>query len=127
MTTIIITIRETQLKAQLYDTPTANTLAQALPTKSTALVWGDEIYFKIAVKARLEADAREVVEVGDLAYWPTMPAFCIFFGSTPVSIGNEPRAASRVNVFGKLIDPDLEFLRQIEDGEEILVRVVEEP
>jgi hypothetical protein len=127
MTTIIITIRGTQLNAQLYDTPTAKTLAQALPMKSTALVWGDEIYFKISVKARLEADAREVVEVGDLAYWPTMPAFCIFFGATPVSIGNEPRAASRVNVFGKLIDPDLEFLRQIEDGEEILVSVVEDP
>jgi hypothetical protein len=61
------------------------------------------------------------VDEGDLAYWPTMPAFCIFFGPTPVSTGNRPRAASPVNVFGKISDLDRSELKRIVDGEKVFL------
>ena len=83
--------------------------------------WGDEIYFEIPVQSNLEEHAKAEVSVGDLAYWPNMPAFCIFFGATPVSTGSAPVAASPVNVFGKLSRVDLENLRRIPDGENVTV------
>ena len=121
MPQIRIQIGERVFTAQLFETPTADALITALPLESSSITWGDEIYFGVPFRTPLEPDARSEVEIGTLAYWPTMPAFCIFFGPTPVSIGDEPRAASPVNVFGKLIEPDLEILRQVRDGERIEV------
>ncbi len=54
--------------------------------------WGDEIYFAIPVSLK-EDGPRATVEVGDLGYWPPGRAFCIFFGPTPASRGDEVRAA----------------------------------
>ncbi|MCK4751446.1 MAG: hypothetical protein KAT15_30525, partial [Bacteroidales bacterium] len=107
--------------AELYDTPTGQAIYEALPIHRNVNTWGDEIYFGIDVHADLEAEAKAEVAVGDLAYWPNMPAFCIFFGATPVSTGNTPVAASPVNVFGKLSDVDLVNLRRIPDGENVAV------
>jgi hypothetical protein len=109
------------LFAELYNTSTAAAIAQALPFKSTVNTWGDEIYFHVNVQASLEPEARSRVDVGDLAYWPSMPACCIFFGPTPVSDDDTPKAASAVNVFGRLEVVDLEQLRNIKDGETVLV------
>ena len=95
--------------ANLLNTPTADAVWNALPLESTCNLWGDEIYFTIPVSHDLEKDACEVVEKGDLAYWPQGPAFCIFFGPTPVSKGNEIRPASAVNVFGKVFDDPTVF------------------
>jgi len=110
------------LKATLLDTPTARSIWESLPVTSRVMTWGDEFYFGIPANAALEADAQTVVELGALAYWPTMPAFCVFFGPTPISHGQEPRAASPVNVFGKLQEIDLDILRSVQDGEEVTVR-----
>ena len=118
---IKINIGQHQLKAEIFDTPTGRAILAVLPFEARANTWGDEIYFGVNAKADLEADAIDVVAVGDLAYWPSMPAFCIFFGPTPVSHSDEPRAASAVNVFGKLIDPDLVELRSIRDRANIHV------
>lgn len=87
--------------ALIYDSPTGKKILEALPLKSKVHTWGNEIYFNIPVNAELEQQAKEEVEVGDLAYWPQSPVFCIFFGNTPASTGNKPRAYSAVNVFGK--------------------------
>lgn len=125
MHNIIIYIGEHQFEAELYDTPTGKAVLNALPFETSALIWGDEIYFDVPANAQLERDAKAEVEVGDLAYWPSMPAFCIFFGPTPVSLGNEPRAASAVNVFGKLKTVDLTILRSIDYGEEVRVEKME--
>lgn len=105
--------------AEFFDTPTAKAIYDSLPFSSSVMTWGDEIYFQISATASLEKDAHSEVAVGDLAYWPTMPAFCIFFGPTPASEGNEPRAASAVNVFGRLLDFEVEELRSIRDGDEV--------
>lgn len=88
-----------------------------------ATVGGDEIYFNIGVSVGRE-NAKEVVERGDLAYWPPGEAFCIFFGATPASRGDEPRAASPVNVFGKVLG-DPEVFRTVRSGEEIVISKAE--
>ena len=121
MPSITIKVGTKEFSAELHDTPTAKAILDALPFEASAITWGEEIYFSVPADADLEADARVEVQVGDLAYWPTMPAFCIFFGPTPVSFGKEPRAASAVNVFGRLKEVDLEALRSVVDGE--LIRV----
>lgn len=114
------------LKAQLFDTPTGRSIWEALPVTARVMTWGDEFYFGIPAEAELEVEAEAVVEIGALAYWPTMPAFCVFFGPTPVSHGQEARAASPVNVFGKLLEVDRDILRSIQDGDEVIVRKVSE-
>ena len=104
----------------LSDCPTAAAIWNAMPIKSTANTWGDEIYFSIPVQVELDDTARETVEKGDLGYWPSGPAYCIFFGPTPASRGAEIRPASAVNVFGK-ITGDLSVLKKIKSGSAILV------
>jgi hypothetical protein len=88
--------------AELNDTKTAQAIWEALPINGRANLWGDEIYFSIPLRLQLEA-GRELVSIGDLGYWPEGNAFCIFFGRTPVSQGDEIRPASPVTVFGKVI------------------------
>jgi hypothetical protein len=94
---------------------TAQLVLDALPIEATANRWGDEIYFSTPVKTK-EENGREEVEVGSVAYWPPGKAVCIFFGPTPVSTGNKPRAASAVNVFAK-ITGDSAVFKKVRDGE----------
>jgi len=102
MRTIEITVEDLTLSAELNDSETAHQIYEALPLEGTANLWGDEIYFDISLAIQLEATAGEKVAVGDLGYWPAGPAFCIFFGPTPVSTDDMPRAYSPVNIFGRL-------------------------
>ena len=88
-------------EATLNDSRTADAIWRALPIEGRGSTWGDEIYFSIPVSCDPESP-REVVEMGDLAYWPPGSAFCIFFGPTPASRGAEIRPASPVNVFGRI-------------------------
>jgi hypothetical protein len=102
---IWITAGAIEATAELNHTRTAQAIWEALPIKGRVNLWGDEIYFSIPLSLELEA-GREVVNTGDLGYWPDGNAFCIFFGATPVSQGDEIRPASPVTVFGKVIgDP----------------------
>ena len=79
-----------------------------MPFEGRANIWGDEIYFEIPVMASQAMNARVDLEVGELGYWPVGHAFCIFFGPTPVSIDERPRAYSPVNVLGRVSgDPTL--------------------
>ena len=111
------------LRAQLADTPTARAIWEALPLEGVANTWGDEIYFDIPVALAEEADARADVRVGELGYWPTGSAFCIFFGPTPVSTGDQPRAASAVNVFGR-INGDATRFKTVKSGSTVRVEGV---
>ena len=117
----IIRFATYRVEAQLYDTPTGRAVYDALPIQQNVNRWGDEIYFGIDLKAELEEGARAEVSEGELGYWPNMPAFCIFFGATPLSKGNEPVAASAVNVFGRLVKVEPDVLRRIPDGENVTV------
>lgn len=116
---IRIAAGEVSLLAELNDSKTAQAIAAALPITGRAATWGEEIYFPIPVKLGGE-NGRAEVAVGDLGYWPPGNAFCIFFGRTPASVGPEPRAASAVNVFGKLLGEAREF-RRVQDGTAIRI------
>jgi len=105
--------------AELENTKTAKEIYGALPIEGSANRWGDEIYFVIPVVLGAEDNAREVVENGDVAYWPEGCCFCIFFGKTPDSKGNEIRASSKVNVFGKIKDASV--FKNVQNGELIIV------
>jgi hypothetical protein len=104
-------------EAELNETNTALLLWDALPIEAKVNTWGEEIYFNIPVKTGLE-NGVEVVKAGDLGYWPKGPAFCIFFGPTPVSRGDEIRPASAVNIIGKVIGDARVFL-PVSDGEPV--------
>lgn len=111
---MLIKVNKLEMFAELTNTPTAETLWDALPLQAQANRWGDELYFSVPFQVPLEADARAVVQAGEVAYWPDGPALCFFFGPTPVSRPGEIRAASAVNVCGT-IRGDSTALRQVAD------------
>jgi hypothetical protein len=116
-----IRIKAGQLEvvAELNDTNTAQAIWEALPIKGRANTWGDEIYFTIPVSIEQEA-GQELVNVGDLGYWPPGKGFCIFFGPTPMSEGDQPRPASPCTVFGKIVG-DAKVFKQVSSGTEITI------
>ncbi|MBI2132478.1 MAG: hypothetical protein HYT99_06645 [Candidatus Tectomicrobia bacterium] len=85
------------------------------PIRGRASVWGEEIYFPIPLQALQEEGAREEMEAGEIAYWPPGSAFCIFFGPTPASTGDAPRAASPVNPLGR-IEGDATLFKKVRPG-----------
>jgi hypothetical protein len=111
---------EIEAEAELNDTRTAEAIWETLPIKSHANLWGDEIYFSIPLSLKLET-GQKVVSIGDLGYWPDSNAFCIFFGPTPVSQGDEIRPASPVTVFGKVIG-DTTVFKNVVTGTKITIR-----
>lgn len=106
-----------EMSAELNDSKMSQSIWEALPITGNANRWGDEIYFSIPLKLGTE-DGKEVVAIGDLAYWAPGNAFCIFFGPTPASHGEEVRPASEVSVFGKIIGDATQF-KQVRSGNPI--------
>ena len=107
-------------QAELNGTKTAQAIWEALPFEGRANRWGEEVYFSIPVTLETER-GQEVVEVGDLGYWAPGKAFCIFFGPTPASRGDEIRAASPVTLFGRLIG-EATIFQVVKEGTPVLVR-----
>jgi uncharacterized protein len=120
---IRITIGKLSMEAELNDSPTAQKVAAALPLKCSFSTWGDEIYFAIPVTASLDSGAKEVVELGELGYWPTGKAFCIFFGPTPMSSPGKIVPASAVNILGKVLGDPEKFKEVMNEREVIMERV----
>ena len=120
MAEIKIYAGEICMLAQLNGSETAKKIWEVLPIDATANTWGDEIYFEIPVVAEAEPDARAEVDVGELGYWPVGNAFCVFFGPTPVSTDERPRAASPVNIVGSLQGDATEF-RGVRNGTRVSV------
>lgn len=118
---VVITTGSLELQARLNDTKTADAIAQALPIRGKVARWGGEIYFTIPVNVGTEQGSREVLEAGELGYWPAGSAFCIFFGPTPASNGDEIRAASAVNIIGKLLADDHSKLWDVPEAEDIRI------
>jgi len=121
MNKVTITAGDIVLLAELNESPTSQKIWDALPITGTANVWGDEIYFEIPVDMPQDENARQDMDIGELGYWPTGRAFCIFFGPTPVSIGKKPRAYSPVNPLGVVLDDATKF-RSVQNGETVTIR-----
>lgn len=115
-----MTIGGIEITAELFDTPTADAIYQNLPFSSTARTWGEEVYFDTPVTSENEADAHDVVEAGELAFWLAGNAIAIGFGPTPVSQGEEIRLASPCNVWGRAVE-DVRGLMVVKDGDPITV------
>jgi hypothetical protein len=117
--TIMIKVGAVAVQAQLNGTRTARALVEILPVKAKVNTWGDEIYFDVPLNMEIE-DGKEVVDMGDVAYWPDGPSLCLFFGRTPASRGNEIRAASPVTVMGRIVG-DPKILKSVKPGAAITV------
>jgi hypothetical protein len=120
---IVIKTESNVFEAELDDSMTGKAIYGALPIRAKGQRWGGEIYFNIPVSCELEEDSREVLEEGELGYWPPGTAFCIFFGPTPASGGDEIRAASAVNIVGRM-KGDLSGLWDVPDGAEVCIEKV---
>lgn len=120
MNQIRISAGSISVLAELNEGATAGQIWAALPIEGRANVWGDEIYFDIPLVAAQEPDARADVVVGELGYWPVGHAFCIFFGPTPASVDDRPRAASPVNVLGRVLGDATQF-RAVRSGEKVRI------
>ncbi|HOJ13386.1 MAG TPA: cyclophilin-like fold protein [Deltaproteobacteria bacterium] len=120
MEKVVIRCGGIRVEAGLTEGPTARKVASLLPIEGRARRWGDEIYFTVPIDAGLEPGATSDVEAGDIAYWPDGPALCIFFGPTPSSTGEKPRAYSPVTVIGRA-QGDPTVFRTVRDGDTITI------
>ena len=117
---IQITTQNITVEAELLARPESDNFYSSLPLTGRVNTWGLEIYFSIDYSMELQDDASDIVNLGDIAYWPPGSAFCIFFGPTPASIGDEIRAASEVNLLGKIIGDPLVF-KSVPSGTDIKI------
>jgi hypothetical protein len=117
---IRITVGEVSIQIDPRDTPTARAMIDALPFEATASTWGDEVYFRTPVSVAREPEARDVVEPGEIAYWPDGDAIAICFGPTPIARAGESRLASRSNVWGDALD-DVRALKAVQSGARVRV------
>lgn len=118
-----LSIGKVVIDAELFDTPTADAIYAAAPFESRATTWDGEIYFTVPLGVEREADARDVVEPGELAFRVEGEAVVIGFGATPVSEGDEIRLAVPANVFGRT-GADVRKLADTEAGDLIKVEAL---
>ena len=122
MSQIKIEFENITIKADLNNSETANNIKKILPISNSVNIWGDEIYFPVDINDE-EISAKETVELGDIGYWPPGNAFCLFFGLTPLSQGEEIRPASPINIIGK-IRGEINILKKVKSGEKVIVSLI---
>ncbi len=120
MRQVRISFEKITLTATLRDTPTAAAIWDALPVAGRAMTWGEEVYFAIPVSVGPEEDARDVVEPGEIAFWPSGDAIAIGFGETPISAPGEIRLASPCNIWADAVE-DVGLLKSVSSGEQARV------
>lgn len=124
MPQITITVGNIVLRCETFDSPTATAILAELPIEGHAMTWGDEVYFSTPVSVAREPDAKEVVQPGEIAFWPDGDAIAIGFGETPISAPGEIRLASPCNIWARALD-DVTALKDAQAGDRIEVRLAE--
>ena len=119
-----MTIANVVIRAELFETPTADAIYGSLPFSATANTWGDEVYFSVPASVSKEEDARAVVEAGELAFWVEGSSIAIGYGPTPISHGDEIRLAAPTNIWGRALD-DVCLLSSINNGDAIEVHAID--
>jgi len=123
MAKLRITAGGISIEVETRDTPTAEALLEALPIRSLARTWGEEVYFDTPVSLPREPDAKDVVAAGEIAFWTDGDAIAIGFGPTPISRGDEIRLASPANIWADALD-DVTALAAVRDGVPVMVEEV---
>ena len=110
------------INIKLRSTKTASAIKNILPFKSIVKTWGEEIYFEIPIEESLdlENDAKDIINVGEIAYWVEGKCIAIGYGKTPISKGNEIKLAARTNIWGDAL-LNIKELGKIKDGDEVVV------
>jgi uncharacterized protein len=117
---IRISSGELTMTVALRDTPTSRAVVAAAPFESRAQTWGDEVYFTTPVTAKLEPDAKQIVDPGTVCFWTEGNALALPFGRTPISTDERPKLAARCNVLGTL-SGDARELARIRAGSKVVV------
>jgi hypothetical protein len=125
MAKLILKIGPISLVAELLDTPTAKEILKHVPFTSSANTWGDEVYFDTPITTSKEANAKDIVDAGELAFWVEGSCIAVGFGPTPISQGNEIRLAAKTNIWGKALT-DVKLLSKVKDGDPVNVAVFDE-
>ena len=122
MTSINLKFSSFDIIIKLRSTPTANAIKSILPCKSIIQTWGEEIYFEIPTQKDLSLDntAKDVINLGEIAYWIEGKCIAIGYGRTPISHNNEIRLAAKTNIWGdaKL---NIKKLKNVKDGDEVII------
>ncbi len=110
------------LNIKLRSTNTTNVIKNNLPFKSIVKTWGEEIYFEAPIiqDISLEKDAKDIINLGEIAYWVEGKCIAIGYGKTPISQNSEIRLAAKTNIWGDAII-DINKLRKIKDGDEVII------
>ena len=122
MPSINLKFKSYNVVIKLRSTPTANIIKSILPCKSIVKTWGEEIYFEIPLKKDLSLDdtAKDVIDLGEIAYWTEGKCIAIGYGKTPISQNNEIRLAAKTNIWGDAV-LNVKKLKNIKDGDEVII------
>ncbi len=124
MRTLKMTIGTVVLTAEVFETATADAIWASLPFSARAQTWGEEVYFSTPVEVPREAEAKDVVDPGELAFWVEGSSIAIGFGPTPISRGDEIRLAAPTNIWGRAVE-DVKALAAVSDGDAITVEALD--
>jgi len=122
MSSINLKFSSYNIVIKLRPTPTANAIKSILPCKSIIKTWGEEIYFEMPIQKdlSLDNDAKDVINLGEIAYWIEGKCIAIGYGKTPISQNNEIRLAAKTNIWGDA-ELNTKKLKNIKDGNEVII------
>ena len=123
MRTLKMTIGKVVLTAEVFETATGDAIWASLPFSARAQTWGEEVYFSTPVEVPREAEAKDVVDPGELAFWVEGSSIAIGFGPTPISRGDEIRLAAPTNIWGRAVE-DVKALAAVSNGDAITLEAL---